>query len=321
MKTTFKKFCVALGLLLCVTSGGYAAEGWLTDFDEACAVAKEKGSTMLVEFTGSDWCHWCKVLKANVLSKPEFAAYANEHNLVLVEMDYPNAADHIPAEVRERRAAVRDLYGVRGYPTIIVMDGEGRPYGEVSGAAGSVADYLKRLQPVLDAKQAFEAKLAEARKLSGVERAKALKEVLMSLSPNVRKFHKQLEAEIAENDADDTLGYAKALAEENTRNAQIKEVQDTLTAVVGNRNTIEAMRDARVKAQEMLEREDWLPFVRMTLYAFISRIYFAESNYEESLRNMELAVQAAPDTAEAEDMRTKGIPMLRDLCEKNKKAE
>ncbi|HUR30149.1 MAG TPA: thioredoxin family protein, partial [Saprospiraceae bacterium] len=52
---------------------GYSSdkEGWLVDLDEAYAISVKERKPILANFTGSDWCGWCKKLDADVFSKPE----------------------------------------------------------------------------------------------------------------------------------------------------------------------------------------------------------------------------------------------------------
>ena len=66
-------------LLITITSSIYAqngvlktpeykahAEGWLVDINEAYAISNKTGKPIMANFTGSDWCGWCKKLKAEV---------------------------------------------------------------------------------------------------------------------------------------------------------------------------------------------------------------------------------------------------------------
>jgi protein disulfide-isomerase len=75
---------VALGF-----TSAHAESIWLTDFHRAQDEAKTSQVAFL-NFTGSDWCGWCKRLDAEVFSKPEFAEYAKQ-NLVLMTVDFPRA--------------------------------------------------------------------------------------------------------------------------------------------------------------------------------------------------------------------------------------
>jgi thiol-disulfide isomerase/thioredoxin len=77
---------VLLSCLLAVA--GHAAEAWTSDFPAALRRARSEGKTVLLDFTGSDWCAGCRRSRTKVLEKPEFLAYAAKH-LVLVEVDFP----------------------------------------------------------------------------------------------------------------------------------------------------------------------------------------------------------------------------------------
>lgn len=94
--------------------------GWLVNIDEAYKVSQETGKPILANFTGSDWCGWCKRLDAAVFQKPDFQKWANE-NVVLLELDFPRRKQ-IPEEIRQQNYSLQQSFGVRGYPTIWVFN-------------------------------------------------------------------------------------------------------------------------------------------------------------------------------------------------------
>ncbi len=111
-----------------------AKSGWLTDYKQAQQQAKSNKKVMLLDFTGSDWCGWCIKLDKEVFSKPEFQEYANK-NLVLVELDFPRRKE-ISATERSQNEELAQEHGVQGFPTLIVLDSNGKKMGELSyGAA------------------------------------------------------------------------------------------------------------------------------------------------------------------------------------------
>ena len=65
-----------------------AKEGWLVDLDEAYALSVKEKKPILANFTGSDWCGWCKRLDADVCTKPVFKEWAKK-NVVLLELESP----------------------------------------------------------------------------------------------------------------------------------------------------------------------------------------------------------------------------------------
>lgn len=97
-----------------------AKPGWLVDLDEAYAKSKKEGKPILANFTGSDWCGWCKKLDADVFTKPEFKEWA-EKNVVLLEVDFPRRMQ-IPEKNRSQNAALQQALGITGYPTVWVLE-------------------------------------------------------------------------------------------------------------------------------------------------------------------------------------------------------
>lgn len=105
-----------------VSTDVYTAEnpGWLTNLDEAYALSKKTGKPIMANFTGSDWCGWCKKLTASVFSQPEFKTWADK-NVVLLELDFPRRKT-IPEHIRQQNASLQQAFQVSGYPTVWVFD-------------------------------------------------------------------------------------------------------------------------------------------------------------------------------------------------------
>lgn len=97
-----------------------AKEGWLVDLDEAYEISIKEKKPILANFTGTDWCGWCKKLDADVFTKPEFQAWAKQ-NVVLLELDFPRRFQ-IPAKNQQQNAAMAQALQVTGYPTIWVIN-------------------------------------------------------------------------------------------------------------------------------------------------------------------------------------------------------
>jgi len=100
-------------------------EGWLVDLDEAYAISTKEKKPILANFTGSDWCGWCKKLDADVFSKPEFQDWAKK-NVVLLEVDFPRRKQ-IPQKNQSQNYALQNAMGVTGYPTIWLMSLDKNP--------------------------------------------------------------------------------------------------------------------------------------------------------------------------------------------------
>jgi thioredoxin-related protein len=97
---------------------------WLTDYDQAVSKAKAEKHPILVDFTGSDWCPVCAQMEKDVLSLPQFEAYAKK-NLVLLRLDFP-VGRPLPQKLQDQNNALQARYGVEGFPTFLVIDPTGK---------------------------------------------------------------------------------------------------------------------------------------------------------------------------------------------------
>ena len=126
-----KKIAVGLLASWALLHAGAEELQWMTDLPKAQAKAKEEKKLVLMDFTGSDWCGFCIKLNKEVFSKSEFTEYAKK-NLVLVEVDFPTKKE-LSAAQKKANAALKEKYQINGYPTIILLDAEGKKLGEVRG--------------------------------------------------------------------------------------------------------------------------------------------------------------------------------------------
>ena len=137
---------------LALASAGLGAENWLTNYDEAMAESTKTGKPVLTLFTGSDWCPHCRTLEERVLATPAFGQWAEEH-VVLLMVDLPESG--ITPEVRSERSRICIKYGVRTFPTVLVLDSFGEKVAEEKGYRGlSAASWIKRVAAKTPAPQA-----------------------------------------------------------------------------------------------------------------------------------------------------------------------
>tara|TARA_B100001109_G_scaffold93829_1_gene76236 strand:- start:248 stop:919 length:672 start_codon:yes stop_codon:yes gene_type:complete len=97
---------------------------WTMDFDAAVKLAGEKKLPLILNFTGSDWCGWCKLMDKNVFAEEAWKTYAKEH-VLLVTLDFPQDKSVVPEKYVARNKALQEKFGVRGYPTYVVLDNDG----------------------------------------------------------------------------------------------------------------------------------------------------------------------------------------------------
>lgn len=139
MKLTICLMCVGLSAItLKAEDGQVRTKGaelgeWTQDVEAARELARKSGKYLFMNFTGSDWCGWCKLMDEHVFSQPGWIAFARE-NLALAFVDTPKDASRVPEEYRERNKALKREYGIKGFPTFLVFG----PDGHFAGKTGAI---------------------------------------------------------------------------------------------------------------------------------------------------------------------------------------
>lgn len=142
MKNLRSLCLVFVALFLAVPA--HAELAWLSDFKLAQQQVKSGQRLLLMDFTGSDWCGWCIKLKKEVFSQPEFQTYAAK-NLVLMEVDFPRAKQISPA-TKSQNEDLAQQYNVQGFPTILVLNAEGKTVGQLGYMEGGPKVFIAALE-------------------------------------------------------------------------------------------------------------------------------------------------------------------------------
>jgi len=120
---------------------------WIEEFNVAKQAARQQGKDLLILFTGSDWCPWCKRLEAEVLSQEAFKNQIPK-GFVLVKLDFPRTKDQ-PVAVKKQneqlKATFEEKYKFGGYPNIYLADANGIPYVQMGYEEGGADKYLQYL--------------------------------------------------------------------------------------------------------------------------------------------------------------------------------
>jgi protein disulfide-isomerase len=139
-----KKLLLTVLLASAAWMVGAAELHWTTDLPKAQAKAKAEKKMVFLNFTGSDWCGWCIKLEKDVFSKPDFIKFA-EKNLVMVTVDFPNKKKLAPDQ-KKANDALKAKYNVRGFPTLIVLNGAGDKVFEKVGYMDGVQKWIDELE-------------------------------------------------------------------------------------------------------------------------------------------------------------------------------
>lgn len=192
-----KKFLAATAAV-CMMGAAFAAEKpategaelgkWTMDAPAAQALAKEKGKPLFVNFTGSDWCGWCKLMDGKVFSQKAWQDYA-AGELVLLWVDFPKDKGLVPEKFVKQNDELAEKYGVSGYPTYVVLGPDGRELGRLGADReatpekfiGQLKDVLiaQSIEKWLDAAQLAAYRAAEKARDAAKAKAEAIQKELM----------------------------------------------------------------------------------------------------------------------------------------------
>ncbi len=128
-------------------------DDWLQDFELAKQQAAAKNRDVLILFDGSDWCGYSMQMADRVFYTDRFQQQiANQH--VLLYIDFPRTAGgKAKVEDADRNARLAEQFRVEGFPTIVVTDRDGLPFGRmgyVEGGFEGFAEHLGALQRIRD---------------------------------------------------------------------------------------------------------------------------------------------------------------------------
>ncbi|MFC4738790.1 thioredoxin family protein [Flavobacterium ponti] len=110
---------------------------WHTDMTKATELSMKENKPLMMFFTGSDWCGWCIRLQKEVFKTEEFTKWAKK-NVILVELDFPKRTPQ-DESIKMQNAQLQQIFQVRGYPTVWLVNPEKTTEGKVNlSALGSI---------------------------------------------------------------------------------------------------------------------------------------------------------------------------------------
>ena len=227
-----KTILASLLLALTVSLSTAAGDEWMTDFEAAKQKAAAENKDLLVNFTGSDWCSWCIKLVDEVFKHDAFKKDVDD-NFVLVELDFPQDKSKLDESTQKQNEMLQEKYSIQGFPTILLLDDQGRPYAQTGYQAGGPEKYLVHLDKLLAIKTKRDEALMAAEKLEGPAKAKSLVEALKLLPEGQLNHYSKITQQIAALDPSDESGFVAG--------QKLKEAADTLnkeymTAVRSGKN-------------------------------------------------------------------------------------
>ena len=113
-----------IAIVLLLVNIGFAQQ--TETFKQKLETAKTENKSVLLYFSGSDWCAPCVKFKKFIVNTPEFQTFATE-SLVIYNADFPRLSKNkLAKEVEKENETLADKYNSKGiFPLILLLDAEG----------------------------------------------------------------------------------------------------------------------------------------------------------------------------------------------------
>jgi thioredoxin-related protein len=121
--------------------------GWIEDLRLAEAVAAQQNRYILVNFTSMDSSDWCQKMQKEIFDTDEFTTYARK-KLVLLRIDFPTATTQ-PEALKSQNQTLAEMYNVRGYPTVVVLNPLGQKVSDAKYEKGGPGPLLAQMDEVI----------------------------------------------------------------------------------------------------------------------------------------------------------------------------
>ncbi|MFT4970205.1 MAG: thioredoxin-related protein [Chitinophagales bacterium] len=126
------------------------SEAWMVKMDAAKELARDSEKSILISFSGSDWCGNCMRLSKELFETEEFLAFA-ESELILLNLDFPaKKANKLSDELTAQNDKLAEIYNKQGvFPLTLLVDERGKLLGKVTYPCASVEEYLQSITALI----------------------------------------------------------------------------------------------------------------------------------------------------------------------------
>ena len=128
---------------------------WEPDFENARQIAEKEHKLILLNFSGSDWCGPCIMMRRDYLDNEVFIKFAG-NNLVLVNADFPRKKKNLGSpEMIKRNEVLAEKYNKNGnFPFTLLLDADGKIIHTWNGKPQvSVETWVEEIQTVCNSRK------------------------------------------------------------------------------------------------------------------------------------------------------------------------
>ena len=287
MKRLIPSLAVAFSATLAPLLAG--GEGWTTDFEAAKKQAAEEKKSLLIDFTGSDWCGWCIKLVDEVFKHDAFKTGVKD-KFVLVEIDFPQDKSKQSEELQKQNEELQEKYAIQGFPTILLTDADGMPFAKTGYQQGGPEAYVEHLDELLGARKVRDEAFAEAAKLEGAAKAKALVAALKAMDLEdelVASMYGDVVDQIKAADPDDESGFV--------RDMEMKEKFATFQSELMKFGSKEDHEGALKHVDQTLESGDFEGELKQQIAFYRAMILAQMERFDDAIKALDEAKAVLPD--------------------------
>ena len=123
------------------------SQEWQTNFEEAKSQAIKEHKSIVLIFSGSDWCAPCIKLEKQILETEQFKSFASQ-NVVLVRADFPRKKQNqLDEALQQQNNRLAETYNKSGFfPFVVVMSPDGKVLGETGYEKTTPEAYVEKLR-------------------------------------------------------------------------------------------------------------------------------------------------------------------------------
>lgn len=249
--------------------------------DAQTQAAQEKKSVLLV-FIGGEWSEPSQKFREEILNNADFKKKASE-DFVIHLLEYPKDQDKADQTLKD----LRGKFQVGRYPTLLLTDPLGRPFGYTGYRPGGSEALVKALSDAVELRKKRDASFAKAQKSKGVEKAKALVEGLNLLPRQILTEH--YSAELAAIKKADPKGETKLVVELEKAEVVRKE-QDEYNVLFREKKYDEIVK----KSQDAATKVKGEDAQRLTMFGIQALVSLKK--YDEANQSIEAMGKLAPES-------------------------
>ncbi len=123
-----------------------SAQVWETSLEVAKNNASKDGKSIILVFSGSDWCIPCMKLEKNIWESQDFVDYSKTH-YILLRADFPKKKGNaLSNEQQQQNDKLAESYNKDGlFPLVLVLDKVGKVLGSTGYKNITPKEYIALL--------------------------------------------------------------------------------------------------------------------------------------------------------------------------------